>query len=118
MLLEFEEFILSGIRSKISDIRFYACAFVDIPNLPVPDVQNNLEKEDAADEQIPYEAVEALPPYQQLPLHARYYYDRPGMKNILPIRFAFLKSEIIKGYCYNQTNTCEQGFFEIWVLVL
>lgn len=50
----------------------------DIPNLPVPDVQNNLEKDDS-DDTIPYEAIEPLTPYQQLPIHSRYYYERPGM---------------------------------------
>ena len=58
-------------------IRKFWFPFADIPNVPVPDVPNNLDKDDV-DESIPYEAIERLPSYQQLPLRSNYYYERPG----------------------------------------
>ncbi len=57
---------------------FFSIMLSDIPNIPVPDVQNNLDREEV-EEPIAMESVEN-PSYQSLaPLHSRYYYDRPGM---------------------------------------
>lgn len=49
----------------------------DIPSVPVPDVQNNLDK-DEIEEPIVMESAEN-PSYQQLAsLRSKFFYDRPG----------------------------------------
>ncbi|XP_065206408.1 prohormone-2-like isoform X2 [Planococcus citri] len=63
-------------QNKLSEHNYVRADKRDIPNIPVPDVQNNLDKDDS-DDSIPYEAIDRIPAYQQLPLRSNYYYERP-----------------------------------------
>lgn len=69
-------------QNKLSDHNNYVRADKrDIPSIPVPDVQNNLDK-DEVEEPIVMESVDN-PSYQQLAsLRSKFFYDRPDIYDV------------------------------------